>query len=43
MMWDIFFGALVVFGIFAALKYIHRERHCRHNCNECRHPCHTRT
>ena len=41
-MFDILFGALIVLGIFFALKYLKNTRHCNHKCNECKHPCHTR-
>ena len=42
-MTQIIFGLLIIAGIYFALRYIHRERHCNHNCHECRHPCRTRT
>ena len=40
---DLVFAAIIIAGMYFALKYIHRERHCKHNCSECRHPCRTRT
>ena len=40
---DVLLGIIVVAGMYFTLKYIGNTRHCSHNCNECRHPCHTRT
>ena len=38
----IIFGAFVIAGIYFALKYLRGNKHCNHNCRECRHPCKAR-
>ena len=40
---DFLFGALILIGIFFALKYIKHCPNCEHNCDECRHPCRIRS
>ena len=38
----IIFGAVVVAGIYFALKYLRGTKRCNHKCSECRYPCHAR-
>ncbi len=41
-MFSILFGIIIIVSIFLAMKYLKGTKHCGHNCNECRHPCHIR-